>query len=119
MDDQEMVRAVALRMLTKMGFSAVGAGSGQEAVSLFAAALRGHHPFDVVILDLTVIGGMGGKEALSRILSLDPSARVIVSSGYSNDPVLADHRRHGALGVLPKPYRLQELKKAMSELVEA
>jgi len=119
MDDQEMVRSVALRMLTGMGFSAVGAASGQEAVSLFAEALRGHEPFEVVILDLTVIGGMGGREALSRILSLDPSARVIVSSGYSNDPVLADHRRYGALGVLPKPYRLQELKKAMSELVEA
>ncbi len=118
MEDQEMVRSVALRMLASLGYSSVGAAHGEEAVDLYASALRDGHPFDAVILDLTIVGGVGGKETLSRLLSIDPSVKVIVSSGYSNDPILADHRRYGAFGVLPKPYRLQELKKALFQVVD-
>jgi len=117
MDDQEMVRSMAMRMLDGLGFASVGASAGEEAVDLYATAMRDGRPFDAVILDLTVVGGLGGKETLSRLLSLDPAARVIVSSGYSNDPVLANHRRHGARGVLPKPYRLQEMKQALFDVL--
>jgi two-component system cell cycle sensor histidine kinase/response regulator CckA len=119
MDDQEMVRVMAVRMLDGLGFVSVGASSGEEALELYATALSDGHPFDVVILDLTVVGGLGGKETLSRLLALDPAARVVVSSGYSNDPVLANHRRFGARGVLAKPYRLQEMKQALLEVMEA
>jgi len=117
MDDQEMVRAMAVQMLGGLGFASAGASNGEEAVDLYASALHDGHPFDAVILDLTVVGGLGGKETLSRLLALDPTARVIVSSGYSNDPVLANHRRYGARGVLPKPYRLQEMKQALLDVL--
>ncbi len=118
MDDQEMVRAMAARMLASLGFSPIAAANGEEAVELYQTAQSDGQPFVAVILDLTVIGGLGGKETISRLLAIDPGARIIVSSGYSNDPVLADHQRYGALGVLPKPYRLQELRNALIEVVE-
>jgi nitrogen-specific signal transduction histidine kinase/CheY-like chemotaxis protein len=118
MDDQEMVRTMAVRMIASLGFSAVGAANGGEALELYKAALADKRPFDAVILDLTVVGGMGGKETISRLLSIHPSARIIVSSGYSHEPDLADYRRLGAVGILPKPYRLQELKKVILEVVE-
>jgi len=68
-----------------------------------------------VIMDLTNPRGMGGKEAIGLLLELDPRARAIVSSGYSNDPVMAEYRRHGFIGVLPKPYKLEELSYAIKQ----
>ena len=73
--------------------------------------------FDIVVLDLTVPGGMGGSEAARAILALDPEARVIVSSGYANDTVMANFREHGFHGVIPKPYRMEELGKALRDLL--
>jgi CheY-like chemotaxis protein len=119
MDDQEMVRAMAIRMLISLGFSPDGAANGEEAVNLYQVAQSDGHPFVAVILDLTVIGGIGGKEAISRLRAIDPKAKIVVSSGYSNDPVMADYRRYGVRGVLPKPYRLQEMKNVLFEVLEA
>jgi DNA-binding NarL/FixJ family response regulator len=69
-------------------------------------------------MDLTIPGGMGGKEAIQGLLDLDPKARAIVSSGYSDDPLIADHRNHGFKGALVKPYRLRELSNTMSSVLE-
>jgi two-component system cell cycle sensor histidine kinase/response regulator CckA len=118
MDDQDLVRGMAERMLRTLGFSTHGASNGEEALALFHAARSEGRPFQLVILDLTVVGGMGGKETLAALRSIDPAVKVIISSGYSDDPILADYREHGASGVLPKPYRLAELKSVLREVVE-
>ncbi len=116
MDDQDLVRGMVERMLHNLGFTTRGAANGEQALELFRAAREDGAPFQLVILDLTVVGGMGGKETLAALRSLDPSVKVIVSSGYSDDPVLSAYREHGASGILPKPYRLQDLKSVLSEV---
>ncbi|MFA7373711.1 MAG: response regulator, partial [bacterium] len=79
------------------------------AIEAYKAALNSGYPFDVVIMDLTIPGGMGGKDAAEQLRALDAKAKVIVSSGYSNDPVLAEYRQYGFSGVINKPYRIEEM----------
>lgn len=74
-------------------------------------------PFDVVIMDLTVPGGMGGKEAVKQILAIDPKAKVIVSSGYSNDPVMSDYQKYGFCNVVTKPFKMEELSEKITNAV--
>jgi len=114
MDDEEMVLDIGERMLEKLGIPVTRARTGEEAIALFRESMNGGHAFDAVILDLTVRGGMGGGEAVARILELDPGARVIASSGYATDPIMANYREYGFSGVLPKPYRFNELKEVLS-----
>jgi len=114
MDDEDLVRDVAGRMLERVGHRVAFARDGAEALAAYAQAQGEGQPFDVVIMDLTIPGGMGGKEAVSRLLQIDPQARVIVSSGYSNDPIMADHERHGFCGVVAKPYQSEELHRAIA-----
>jgi DNA-binding NarL/FixJ family response regulator len=75
-------------------------------------------PFDAVIMDLTIPGGMGGVEAVAEVLKIDPEARVIVSSGYSRDPIMGDFSRHGFKGVIKKPYRVAEFSRVVREVIE-
>jgi PAS domain S-box-containing protein len=116
-DDEEMVRKVAGDMLTRLGYGVETAGSAAEAVELFKAAMRAGKPFDAVIMDLTMPGDLGGKEAARRLLEIDARATIIVSSGYSNDPVMAEHERHGFKGVITKPYELRELSKEVHRIL--
>jgi PAS domain S-box-containing protein len=109
MDDENEVRSVVGEILSHIGYDVELAREGAEAVTLFRKALEESRPFDVVIADLTVPGGMGGKELISSLLKIDPGVRAIVSSGYSNDPVMANYRQHGFRGVVAKPYRIKEL----------
>jgi CheY-like chemotaxis protein len=74
-------------------------------------------PFDAVIMDLTVPGGMGGREAMERLLEIDPTVTAIVSSGYSNDPVMANYREYGFQAVLTKPYQLHDLEQVVRRVV--
>ncbi len=115
MDDEEAIRDVAQTMLVGLGYEADTARDGQEAVDKFTTAIGAGSPFDLVIMDLTIKGGMGGLETLGRLREIEPSVRAVVSSGYSNDPVMADFRTHGFTGVLIKPYRVGN----MAEVVEA
>ena len=109
MDDELTVRDVCGRMLRSLGHQVAFAIDGEQALELYAHALAKKHPFDLVIMDLTVPGAMGGKEATRRLIELDSDVRVVVSSGYSNDPIMAEPAKHGFCGVLRKPYTKEDL----------
>lgn len=117
MDDEEMVRVVAGNILNKIGYTVEYAADGEEAVRLYKTAMEVGSPFDVVILDLSVPGGMGGKEALQKLVVMDPNVKAIVSSGYSNDAIMAKYRDHGFKGVVAKPYTIQEIGEALHSVL--
>jgi PAS domain S-box-containing protein len=117
MDDEEMIRELAEAILTEFGYSVECVESGAQAIELYAARKEENRPFSAVILDLTIPGGIGGRETLEKLLSLDPDVRAIVSSGYSDDPVVANFREHGFSAVLSKPYRPQEMGRVLQELL--
>lgn len=116
MDDEEMIRDLASEMLQEMGFHVWTCANGDEAVTLYKSALESETPFLAVIMDLTVPAGKGGKEAAREILDIDPEARLIVSSGYSHDPVMADYARYGFISAIAKPYTFQKLASTMRTL---
>lgn len=118
MDDDPLVVETVIAMLGSLGLGTGSARSGSEAVQKFAEAARAGRPYDVVFLDLVVPGGMGGLETLSRIRRLDPSVKAVVSSGYSADAALADHKGHGFDSALRKPFSIEELREALSALRE-
>ena len=115
MDDDQEVADVAREMLESLGFVADVAPSGSEAIDLFRAAETTGRPFDTVILDLTVPGGMGGREAVTHIKQIRPSVPVVVTSGYADDAVLARFGEFGFDGVLPKPFAIPDLQRAIEE----
>jgi PAS domain S-box-containing protein len=117
MDDEEHIRSITRKMLEKFGYTVILATDGEEAVEAYGKSVEEGTPYDLVIMDLTIPGGMGGKEASTEILTMDPSARIVVSSGYSNDPVMADYKAYGLKGIIPKPYRLAELKETIQNLI--
>jgi PAS domain S-box-containing protein len=119
MDDEEMVRDVASKILTNLGFTVSCALDGREAIEMYRQALKTDKPFDVVIMDLTIPGGMGGKEALEKLLQLDPGVKAIVSSGYSNDPIMSRYKQHGFRGVVTKPYSVRTLSETVLNIIGA
>jgi PAS domain S-box-containing protein len=119
MDDEEIVYKALARMLRELGYETEITTDGDMALAAWKAARESGKPFNAAIMDLTISGGMGGVEAMRRLREMDPAARAIVSSGYSEDPVLASYRDYGFSGVLPKPFRLDDLARAMEELPAA
>ena len=103
MDDEEIIREIATRTLEFAGYRVESCGDGREAVERYRSS-HGSDPFDVVIMDLTIPGGMGGREAAGCILGFDPDASLIVSSGYCNDPVMSNFRQFGFKGAVVKPF---------------
>jgi PAS domain S-box-containing protein len=118
MDDEESIRSIAGTYLRMAGFDVALAEEGTQAVELYRQALAAGRRFDVVLLDLTVPGGMGGKEAIARLRELDPAVQAIASSGYSDDPIMADPARFGFCARLVKPYLREDLHRALGSLAE-
>ena len=109
MDDDSSILEVTSELLRYMGYLVECAHDGQEALRMYDKEMREGNRFNLVIMDLTVPGGMGGKEAIGHLISLDPKATAIVSSGYSDGPVMANFETYGFKGVMPKPYRIEQM----------
>lgn len=117
MDDEEAVREVAEGILNTIGCEIELAQDGAEALELYLKAREAGRPFDLVILDLTVSGGMGGLETIRKLVEIDRDVKAIVSTGYSNDPVMAEYQKYGFTGALNKPYKLQEINEVLSLVI--
>ena len=117
MDDEETVLEILSEILSYLGYEAVGARNGDEAARLYINENEGGSPFVAVIADLTVPGGTGGKDLLKILLEHDPKVKVIVSSGYCNDPIMSEYRAYGFRGVICKPYLVEEVSKVMAEML--
>jgi CheY-like chemotaxis protein len=117
MDDEQIILDVTNEVLKFLDYEVMFAKDGTVAIELYNKEKTAGSPFDIVILDLSVPEGMGGKEAIARLKSLDPSVRAIVSSGYSNDPVVQDFLTYGFLGRLTKPYKINDMKNILEQLI--
>ena len=117
MDDDKIVRELTTNMLSHLGYQATTCEDGARAIALFKAAKASGTPFKAIIMDLTIPGGMGGKDAAEQILALDPQTCLIVSSGYSNDPVMSDFAAYGFSGAVAKPYRINDLGQLLSSVL--
>ena len=117
MDDEEMIRKLAINRLSQLGYDVEVAKDGTESIELYRNAMNSGNPFDVVILDLTIQMGMGGKEAIQKLHEIDPDVKGIVATGYSADPVVTDYREYGFKGALTKPYTTYELSKILHDVI--
>ncbi|MFZ5569250.1 MAG: PAS domain S-box protein [Thermodesulfobacteriota bacterium] len=117
MDDDDVILDVASEMLLILGHTVDKAHDGEEALARFGEALTRERPYDLLIMDLTIPGKMGGREAIGRIRQLDPHVKAVVSSGYSNDPIMANYRQYGFNAVLAKPYLFEEVKRILGFLL--
>jgi CheY-like chemotaxis protein len=118
MDDDEAVLDASKKILTALGYDVVLAQDGKKAIEAYQESMASGKPFHAVIMDLTIPGGMGGKEAVAKLLELDPNVRAIVSSGYSNDTVMEQFQKFGFKGVLTKPYRIKDLSETVYRVVK-
>ncbi len=118
MDDDPDVRKVSQSMLEYMGYTVITANNGEEALATYAQKLSNGTPVSAVIMDLTIPGGMGGKEAVQKILEIDQQARVIVASGYSSDPIMADFEAYGFKAALNKPFTMKDLRHTLKTFLE-
>jgi PAS domain S-box-containing protein len=109
MDDEEPILKMAERLMRRMGLEFEAVADGKAAIERYKAAKESGRPFDLVVMDLTIPGGMGGREAISVLRAYDPKVRAIVSSGYSSDLAMSDFRKHGFRGMVAKPYDIAEL----------
>ncbi len=112
-----MVLDVAKAMLERFGCTVEVAVDGNEAVKKYRESMESGNPFDAVILDLTISGGMGGKQTIIQLLSIDPEVKAIVSSGYSNDPVMASYSEYGFTDFIAKPFGSLELNKIIRKIL--
>jgi two-component system, cell cycle sensor histidine kinase and response regulator CckA len=109
MDDKSFVRNAAIKALTMFGYEVKGASNGEEALSMYKKAMSKDKPFELIILDLTIPGGMGGEDTLKGLRKINPDVKAIVSSGYSDNPVMSEFKKHGFNAMVRKPYQYEEL----------
>lgn len=118
MDDDMMIRFLAENMLHDMGYEVKAVRNGEEAILLYQNEKTSGEPFDVVILDIKVCVGMGGKETINRLIQIDPGVKAIVSSGHHHDPLMTNFHEHGFRGVLPKPYDIRALHETVANAMK-
>jgi CheY-like chemotaxis protein len=118
MDDEQIILDVTHEVLKFLGYEVMFARDGAAAIDLYKAAKSSGSPFDIVILDLSVPEGMGGKEAIAGLKTFDPDVKAVVSSGYSNDPVVQEYERYGFSGKLTKPYKINDMKNILEHLIK-
>ncbi|HBF37408.1 MAG TPA: response regulator [Firmicutes bacterium] len=118
MDDEDAIRNVCGEMLTYFGYQVSLARDGQEAIGLYKMAKETGDPFDAVIMDLTIPGGLGGIETLAILRQIDPEIKAIISSGYASDPVMSDYEKYGFSGVVIKPYKFDELNVVLNRVID-
>jgi CheY-like chemotaxis protein/two-component sensor histidine kinase len=116
MDDEAMIRDVARGMLQHFGHKVIVVQDGREAIATWQQLATTGHPVDAVLMDLTIPGGLGGKETIGKLLALDPDARVIVTSGYADDPIMANYAQYGFTAAISKPFTLDRLESILQSL---
>lgn len=117
MDDDEQIREMAKQTLGFVGYNVMCTKDGDETLKLYKDAKQRNEPFNAVIMDLTIPGGMGGEVCIKKLLEVDPEVKAIVFSGYSNDPVLADFEKHGFKGVISKPFQIKEINELLQRVI--
>lgn len=116
-DDEEIIIDVSKEVLKFLGYEAVFAKEGGAAVTLYRQEKEAGRPFDIVIIDLTMPEGMDGRETIAKLREYDPAVKAVVSSGYANDPVVQNYSKYGFSGRLTKPYRINEMKTLLEDLL--
>ena len=117
LEDEEIVRDVVVNLLNRIGYSVTTVTDGYEAIERYKSAKEAGEPFEVLIMDLTIPGGMGGKEAIKKLLETDLGVKAIASSGYSDESIMPDFRKYGFSGFVAKPYKIQQLSRIVRELI--
>lgn len=117
MDDEELICELAKASLEFLGYQVDTTPDGEACIAAYTRARDEGRPYAVLIMDLTIPGGMGGKEAIQRLLEINPEVRAIVSSGYSHGPEMANHKQHGFRGMVGKPYKVEELAKEITAVL--
>ncbi|MCE0498858.1 MAG: PAS domain S-box protein [Methylacidiphilales bacterium] len=117
MDDEQMILDIVSRMLTHLGYEVKTCTDGSQAIAAFAKAKANAQTFDVVLMDLIIPNGVGGQDAVHTIIKIDPSAKVIASSGHLDHPVMVDHKKYGFTAVLEKPYKLEKLQQVIEAVI--
>jgi len=117
MDDEALIRDLAGRILTALGYEVDFVKDGEEAIDAYKKAEEKGTPFDLVIMDLTIPGGMGGIAAVRRLHEISPHAKVVVSSGYSTDPIMSEYGKYGFCGVITKPYNTNQVSETVRNVL--
>jgi PAS domain S-box-containing protein len=119
LDDEEDIRELLGMILVRFGYVVEFSGDGAETIDRYRGAMGSDQAFDVVIVDLTIPGGIGGGDVIRELIRIDPGARAIVSSGYANDPMMLDYRKYGFSGAISKPYEVKDLIRTVREVIGA
>jgi DNA-binding NtrC family response regulator len=117
MDDEIMIGDITCQMLSFLGYEAMHVIDGKSAIQAYKQHFEQGEPFVAVIMDLTIPGGMGGREAVVEVLAIDPQAKVLVSSGYSNDPIMTNFKEYGFCGLIEKPFDMLTIQKAIEAVL--
>ncbi len=117
MDDDELICEVVEEMISSMGYDVKCVPNGEEAIKSYKEAKEAGQPFDLVIMDLTIVGGMGGKETIAELKKFDPDVKALVSSGYINDSMMTVPQKYGFIDIIAKPYRMEDLSSILKEHV--
>lgn len=119
MDDEEMIRSLAGELLRFLGYRVDSCADGLEAMDLYTSAKNSGEPYDAVLMDLTIMGGMGGKDAIRELRIIDPQIKAILASGSLRDPVMAAPRKYGFSGAVRKPCGARELSEVLHTVIRS